>query len=70
MIGKRYELARLQSDFYYHQYHKMLRRINIVSMIILLLVLCIIYYVLHPAVPRYFASTTTGEIISMQPAER
>jgi hypothetical protein len=68
MIGKRYELARFQSDFYYHQYHKMLRRVNIVSVVILLLVLGIIYYLLHPALPRYYASTTTGQIIAMVPA--
>jgi hypothetical protein len=69
MIGRRYELARFQSDFYYHQYHKMLRRVNIVSFIILLLVLGIIYYLLNPALPRYYASTTTGEIIVMAQAQ-
>jgi len=68
MIGKRHELARLQSDFYYHQYHKMLRWVNIVSCIILLLVLGIIYYLFHPAMPSYYATTTTGQIIAMVPA--
>jgi hypothetical protein len=67
MIGKRYEQPRYQSDFFRYQYHKMLRLVNIVSFIILLQVLVIIYYLFNPDPSHYYASTTTGQIISMVP---
>ncbi|MBV8801696.1 MAG: hypothetical protein JO131_01785 [Gammaproteobacteria bacterium] len=65
MIGKRYEQPKFYSDFYRMQYHKMLRRLIILSVVILLLTLGIMYYLFYPEAPRYYASTTTGQIIPM-----
>lgn len=65
MIGKRYEQPKFYSNFYRDQYHKMLRRLIILSVLILLLTLGIMYYLFYPEAPHYYGSTTTGQIISM-----
>jgi hypothetical protein len=65
MIGKRYEQPKFYSNFYRDQYHKMLRRLIVLSVLILLLTLGIIYYLFYPGAPHYYASTTTGQIIPM-----
>ena len=65
MIGKRYEQPKFYSNFYRDQYHKMLRRLMILSVFILLLTLTVIYYIFNPEAPHYYASTTTGQIIPM-----
>ena len=65
MIGKRYEQPKFYSNFYRDQYYKMLRRLMILSVLILCLTLALIYYLLYPEAPHYYASTTTGQIISM-----
>jgi hypothetical protein len=66
MVGGR-EQASFQSDFYRINYHKMLNAVIITSFIILLLIGTIIYLILFRAEPNYFATTTNGLIIPMQP---
>jgi hypothetical protein len=65
MLGKRYEQPKFQSNFYRDQYHRILRGLIVLSVFILLLSLGIIYYLLYPEAPHYYASTTTGQIITM-----
>ena len=66
MIGKRYEQPKFYSDFYRNQYHKMLRRLMVLSVFILFLTLGVMYYLFYPEAPKYYASTTTGQIIPMK----
>lgn len=69
MIGNRQQLARLQSDFYRDQYHKILTALLISTGIILIFVATIIYFVLFTTLPLYYGSTTTGRIIPMVPIQ-
>lgn len=63
----KYEVARMQSDFYRDQYHKILLGLIISGGIMLLLIALIIYFMLFTNPPQYYASTTTGRIIPMTP---
>lgn len=67
MIGKRHELARLQSDFYRDNYYKLLRRLTIAIVIMILLILVMIYLVVTVPSRQYYATTSTGQIIPMTP---
>ncbi|OAI48673.1 hypothetical protein AYO45_04515 [Gammaproteobacteria bacterium SCGC AG-212-F23] len=60
-----YRNARMQSDFFCEQFHKMLRRLIVTLAIILLLILSIIYMVLFEPGRDYYCTTTTGKIIPM-----
>lgn len=65
MLGNRSENARLQSDFYRDQFHKMLRWLTISLLIIMLLIACIIYFILFQAPQEKYANTTDGKIMIM-----
>jgi intracellular multiplication protein IcmL len=67
MIGRRHELARLQSDFYRDNYRKMLIALILSILVMLLLISAIIYIVLKQPDTKYYASTTNGQIIQMIP---
>lgn len=67
MIGRRQEIARLQSDMYRDRYYKMLRSLIVLSGIMLVLVAAIIYVLLSSMVPPFYGSTTEGRIIPMAP---
>lgn len=69
MIGRKHELARLQSDFYRDNYYKMLRGIIVSAVVIILLILAIIYYVIFMAPPQYYGTATSGQIIPMIPMQ-
>jgi hypothetical protein len=70
MIGRKKELARLQSDCYRDAYYKMLRGITASALVILFLILVIIYYVLFTVPPVYYGTATTGQIIPMVPMQQ
>ena len=65
MLGRRYEIAKLQSDFYRDQFHKILRWLLVTSVIIIALAVAIGYFILFQPAPAYYASTTEGKILSM-----
>lgn len=69
MIGRKHELARLQSDFYRDNYYKMLRGIMLSAVVITLLICAIIYYVVFTAPPQYYGTATSGQIIPMVPLQ-
>jgi intracellular multiplication protein IcmL len=70
MLGRRHEVARMQSDFYRINYHRILRAL-IVSIIIMVLLICaIIYKVLFVPSERYYATTTQGQIIPLHAAPK
>lgn len=70
MVGRRHEIARMQSDFYKDWYHKILNILIGFSFIILFLTLIIIYLILAKPTQKYYATTTEGQIISLAPMRR
>lgn len=65
MIAPRHQIARLQSDFYRDQFHRMLRWLIISLVIIFLLIAGIVYTILfQPKIP-YYANTIDGRIMDM-----
>ncbi len=69
MIGRKHELARLQSDFYRDCYYRTLRRIILSVLVILFLILAIVYYILFTIPPVYYGTATSGQIIPMIPLQ-
>lgn len=65
MLGRRYEVARLQSDFYRDSYHKILRALFVAVIIMLLLIGGIVYLILFQPAQHYYATTTEGKIIPL-----
>ena len=65
MLGRRQQNARLQSDFYRDQFHKMLNWL-IISVIIMFILLATVFYLIlfKPSV-AYYANTTDGKILDM-----
>ncbi len=67
MIGDRHEVPRYQSDFYRTNYNKIVRWLFVSSLIMLFLILVIIYFELFVPSVKYYASTTTGQLIELHP---
>jgi len=69
MLGSRQEIARLNSDFYRDQFHKILRGVMVSVMIIFLLIAALTYVIFfyQPSL-QYYANTTDGKILNMPPA--
>jgi len=65
MLGRRQDIARLQSDFYRDQYRKMLRWLTVSICIVLVLVLCVIYMILVQPTPIYYGNTIDGKVLLM-----
>ncbi len=65
MLGKREEIASLQSDFYRDKFRKVLRWLIYALGIIFLLIGLIIYLILSKPTPSYYANTTDGKILPM-----
>ncbi len=68
MLGRRSEIAHLQSDFYRDKLRKTLRWLFFSIVIIYVLLFSIIYMILVQPDHKYYANTTTGKIISMPKA--
>lgn len=68
MLATRDKIARLQSDFYRHQYYKMMRLIMASIIVMYLCLAIILYLVASRALPPYYANTTIGRILNMPPA--
>lgn len=65
MLGPRYQIARLQSEFYRDQFRRLVRFLIIELFVMLLLVLLIIYQVLFPPKQAYYANTTDGRVLPL-----
>ncbi len=69
MIGKREDIARLQSDLFRDHYHRLLNVLLVESVIILLLILAIIYFTFFQPPSKYYATTSEGQVIPMTAAK-
>lgn len=65
MLGRRHEIARLQSDFYRNQFHRLLKWLLVAGGFIILLILIIIYFILFQKPQKYYANTTDGKILEL-----
>ena len=70
MVGRKHEIARLQSDFYRDRYRKTLRWLMGSVFIMFVFLTIIIYFVLFQPQQRYYANTTEGKILPMQQLRR
>ncbi len=70
MIGNRESFARLKSDLYRDNYHKILNILILESIIILLLMIAIVYFVFFQPLPKYYATTSEGKVIPMAAARQ
>lgn len=68
MLGRRSDIARLQSDFYRDQFRRMVRWLMVSVVLMLILTVAIIYSILVQPPRSYYANTTEGRIMLM-PAE-
>lgn len=66
MIGRRHEIAWLQSGFYRDSYHRILLGLFISVSVMVVLICAILYYVVVNPPARYYATTTDGKIIQMK----
>lgn len=69
MVGRRHEIAWLQSDFYREQFHKMLRALIFCIVIIFVLIGANIYFILFQPMQNFYANTQEGKILAMPPAQ-
>jgi hypothetical protein len=69
MLGQRSEKARLQSDFYRNQFHKILRWLIYSVVIMFILIAVIFYLILSKPTSNYYANTTDGKILPMPRAK-
>lgn len=65
MIGRRNEIARLQSDFYRDQFRKIVRWLLGAAILMLVLIFLIIYSILVQPTQDYYANTIEGRILDM-----
>lgn len=65
MLGRRNEIARLQSDFYRDQFRRMVRWLMASVAIMFFLILTIIYFILFQPARDYYANTSEGRILEM-----
>ena len=69
MLGRKQEIARLQSDFYRDQYRKILRWILTSIIIMFALITAIFYFILLAPPQAYYGNTTDGKILRMPGAK-
>jgi intracellular multiplication protein IcmL len=65
MLGRRQQIARLQSDFYRDQFRRMVRWLMGSLIIIFILVMMIIYFLIVEPSSKYYANTPEGQIVPM-----
>jgi len=65
MIGRRHEIARMQSDFYRDNYRKILRWLFICVIIMIVLIVAILYLILYRPAQQYYANTVDGKVIPL-----
>lgn len=65
MLGPRYQIARLQSDFYRDQFRRIVRWLILELLMMALLGCVILYQVLFPPSQAYYANTTDGRVLPL-----
>lgn len=65
MRGPRHESARLQSDFFRVQFHKMMRWLLVSLFILFILLSATIYLIFFQPKVSYYANTIDGKILNM-----
>ncbi len=65
MLGRRHEIARLQSDFFRDQFRKILLCLIISVVVMFILLTTMIYLIISKPKPAYYANTTSGKILDM-----
>jgi hypothetical protein len=65
MLGRKHQIARLQSDFYRDQYRKVLRWSMAAVFVMFALIFTIFYLILVQAPQAYYGNTTEGKILRM-----
>lgn len=67
MIGRRHEIARLQSDFYRDWYYKVLNWLIFEIIVMLVLTVFIILHVLIHPPQHYYAAALGGQVVALTP---
>lgn len=65
MQGSRQQIARLQSDFYRIQFHKLLNWLFATIFIIFVLIATILYFIFFEPSRQYYGNTVDGKILNM-----
>lgn len=65
MLGRRHEIARLQSDFYRDQFRKIMVWLIMSIFVMFMLLAFMIYLILSKPTPNFYANTTSGKILDM-----
>ena len=65
MLGQRYQIAHLQSNFYRNQFRRIIKWLFAELLIMILLALLILYHVFFPPRQAYYANTTDGRVLPM-----
>lgn len=70
MIASRRDTARLQSDFYRNQFHKMVRWLIYSMAIMSILIAAVVYFILFQPKQDFYANTSEGRILTMPPPQQ
>lgn len=65
MQGSRQQIARLQSDFYRDQFHKLLNWLFVSTVIVFVLIATILYFIFFQPTRHYYGNTVNGNILNM-----
>jgi len=65
MLGPRYQIARLQSDFYRNQFRRIVRWLMIELFVMMVFIGLILYQLFFPTKQAYYANTTDGRVLPM-----
>jgi intracellular multiplication protein IcmL len=63
------EVVRLRNDFYRDNYRRVMSMLLLSSLVIVILVCAVVYVVLNPPAPKYFATDAQGRIIRLTPID-
>lgn len=64
------EIVKSRNDFYRDNYRKVVTALLLSAFIIFILALALIYVVLNPPAPKYFATSTDGRIVNLIPLDQ
>lgn len=65
MLGRRYQIAKLQSNFYRDQFRRIMSWLVLELLVMLLLSILILYHVFFPPEQKYYANTTEGRVLPL-----
>jgi len=65
VLGQRYQIARLQSDFYRDQFRRLVHWLIMELLVMVLLVTLIVYQAFFQPAQVYYANTEEGRVLPM-----